>query len=1005
MSKECFQTQFAFVMESVLNTAVTETTKLFEKTIEELRAEISRIKEENEDLKSRLRSLENVKKSTGESERQTAVPGPSQRTSRIGKRDIGVQCVLTAQALPRAGEQHRREEDQGTELHQGAYDEEGNPQTALVLIKQEVDWEADYSDDYSPGYILLKKEGGDLPTLVRRQPLRELPGRALVPPGAVRALVNRCTQERPPTTQPTSAEAPLQGEPDTQEPPQALSPSQPRPREGASASAGQAPGAEQQSLVIPAAESPSTLHQTASPQSAATIQSTSPVLSTVMAQSTVTTLSKETVQTTTVVQSTVAVKSTAASSERPPPVISGLPRTPLQNTQPSPVPPRPSPSPRPAQSHTDVLPVARPIAVPSTQPARPTAVPDGPMATLPTQTQPPTVLEKLSVATATPPTPVQSAPSPTELTEPAGPPEKQVLLVTEHVQHSSTVPGPKSPSVPETSYETPLQLSAPAGSTPSGCCQMSKTQFLAQLSVVPRVCAPPRLEKDKEEEKEGQEDEGERLSPLPATSTEAVMTRSVATETTPASENKEEIVVQADGKQKSSRREALLSGLRLRLRPRPQDSMPSPVVAKKPRGERTTPLDHDYSKVMENGEENSRESHVDQDVVEDTANGETADDKSSGQGSSNHIISEEEGGANTDVTSLTRQSPIVGGVSKSKKRSMTWVQAQRLLALAQAKRSRSKVTKASQRGLRSELRGLVTQTQFLPSNPQRRRSYRPSPQAASSPRRTSPRQVTGDNTNPPPATAPNPQPHSFKVTSTTPRRGRPRSAAVATLNLKRSPSTPQPIPFIVTVSPRSNFKKSPQCPRTFQQARRYRQSQPMWSPPGPLQLQQSPQAPRKRLAKNQCADCGRVLSSAAALESHASLHSGKRPFACSACGKDFPTSRASTATPASTVISGATSVRSAAHIRVHTGEKPFACSLCVKRFKRRVELNVHLMWHNGEKRHWCSYCGKGFLDYNNLKNHKLVHTGEKPYTCSECGKRFKQTGHLKKHLKTVHKDR
>ncbi|CDQ85044.1 unnamed protein product [Oncorhynchus mykiss] len=1041
MSKECFQTQFAFVMESVLNTAVTETTKLFEKTIEELRAEISRIKEENEDLKTRLRSLENVKKSTGESERQTAEPGPSQRTSRIGKRDIGVQCVLTAHALPRAGVQHRREENQGTEVHRGTYDEEGNPQTALVLIKQEVDWEADYSDDYSPGYILLKKEGGDLPTLVRRQPLRELPGRALVPPGAVRALVNRYTQERPPTTQPTSAEAPLQRDPDTQETPQALSPSQPRTREVTSA--GQAPGAEQQSLVIPTAESP-ILHQTASPQSAATIQSTTTVLSTVMAQSTVTTLSKETVQTTTAVQSTVAVKSTAASSERPPPVISGLPRTPLQNTHPSPVPPRPSPSPRPspAQSHTDVLPVVRPIAVPSTQPARPTAVPDGPTATPPTQTQPPTVLEKSGLATATPPTPVQSAPSPTELTEPAGPPEKQVLLVTEHVQHSSTVPGPKSPSVPETSYETPLQLSAPAGTTPSGCCQISKTQFLAQLSVVPRVCAPPRVEKDKEEEKEGQEDEGERLSPLPATSTEAVMTRSVATETTPASENKEEIVVQVGGKQKSSQREALLSGLRLRLRPRSQDSMPSPVVAKKPRGERTAPLDHDYSKVMEDGEEKSRESHVDQDVVEDTANSEMADDKSSGQGSSNHIISEEEGGANTDVTSPTRQSPIVGGVSKSKKRSMTWVQAQRLLALAQAKRSRSKVTKASQRGLRSELRGLVTQTQFLPSNPQRRRSYRPSPQAASSPRRTSPRQVTGDNTNPPPPTPPNPQPHSFKVTSTTPRRGRPRSAAVATLNLKRSPSTPQPIPFIVTVSPRSNFKKSP---RTFQQARRYRQSQPMWSPPGPLQLQQSPQAPRKRLAKNQCADCGRVLSSAAALESHASLHSGKRPFACSACGKDFPdlkglnrharvhgdqrghqcpqcsktfVYRFGLTKHEQVVHSGVrpfvcpicdkrliTQRDLEAHIRVHTGEKPFACSLCVKRFKRRVELNVHLMWHNGEKRHWCSYCGKGFLDYNNLKNHKLVHTGEKPYTCSECGKRFKQTGHLKKHLKTVHKDR
>uniref|UniRef100_A0A4W5RLA9 C2H2-type domain-containing protein n=1 Tax=Hucho hucho TaxID=62062 RepID=A0A4W5RLA9_9TELE len=1048
MSKECFQTQFAFVMESVLKTAVTETTKLFETTIEELRDEISRIKEENGDLKSRLRSLENAKKSTGESERKTAEPGSCQRTSRIGKRDFGVQCVLTAHALPWAGEQHQREENQGTELHRGAYDEEGNPQTALVLIKQELDWEADYSEDYSPGYILLKKEGGEPPTLVRRQPLRELPGRALVPPGAVRAPVNHYTQKRPPTIQPTSAEAPLQGDPDTQDAPQDLSPSQPKTRGVTRGSAGQdqAPGAEQQSLVIPAAESPSTLHLTASPQSPATIQPTSTVLSEIVQ---VTTLSKETVQ------STVTVKSTAAASECPPPVLSGLPSTPHQDTQPSPVPLHP-PQPSPSHFHTDVLPVARPIAVPSTQPARPTAVPDGPPAAPPTQPKPPTVLEQSGVATATSLTQqVQSAPSPTVLTEPASPPEKQASLVTEHVQRSPTVPRPKSPAVPEkTSDEAPVQLSAPPVTTPSGRCQMSKTQFLAQLSVVPLVRSLLRLEED-EEEDEGQEDEGERLSSLPAMSTEAVTTRSVATETTPAGEKKEVIVVQVGGSRKSSRREAVLSGLRLRLRPRPQDSAPSPVVAKKPR---TSPLDHDYAKVMQNGGGKSRESHVDQDVVEDTANGVTADDKSSGQGSSNQVMIE--GGANTDVTSPTRKSPIGGGVgggvSKSKKRSMTWVQAQRGLALAQAKRSRSKVTKASQRGQRSELRGLVTQTQFLPFNPQQHQSYSPSPRAAStssphcisphgatSTRRTSPRQATGANVNPSPTTPPHPQPHPFKVTSTTPRCGTPRLVAAAALNLKRSPITPQPIPF--TGSLRSGFKKSPQSPLMFQQAQRYRQSQLMWSPPVPYQLQQSPQAPRKRLAKNQCADCGRVLSSAAALESHASLHTGKRPFVCSACGKDFPNLKGlnrharvhsdqrghqclkcsktfvyrfgltkheqmvhSGVRPFACPICGklfAIRRDMETHLRVHTGEKPFACSLCVKRFKRRVELNVHLRWHNGEKRHWCSYCGKGFLDYNNLKRHKLVHTGEKPYTCSECGKHFKQTGHLKKHLKTIHKDR
>uniref|UniRef100_A0A8C7JJT4 C2H2-type domain-containing protein n=1 Tax=Oncorhynchus kisutch TaxID=8019 RepID=A0A8C7JJT4_ONCKI len=313
---------------------------------------------------------------------------------------------------------------------------------------------------------------------------------------------------------------------------------------------------------------------------------------------------------------------------------------------------------------------------------------------------------------------------------------------------------------------------------------------------------------------------------------------------------------------------------------------------------------------------------------------------------------------------------------------------------------------------RSELRGLVTQTQFLPSNPQRRLLYSPSPRAAStsSPRRTSPLQATGANMNPSPTTPPHPQTHSFKVTSTTPRRLTPRLVAAVALHLKRSPSTPQPIAF--TGSLHSGFKKSPQSPLMFQQARRYLQSQPMWLPPVPYQLQQAPQAPPKRLAKNQCAYCGRVLSSTASLESHASLHTGKRPFVCSACGKDFPilkglnrhacvhgdqrghqcpqcsktfVYRVGLTKHEQMVHSGVRPficpicdkrfvIRRdmETHLRVHTGEKPFACSLCVKRFKRRVELNVHLRWHNGEKRHWCSYCGKGFLDYNNLKRHKLT---------------------------------
>ncbi|KAM4603594.1 uncharacterized protein ACJ7VT_018276 [Polymixia lowei] len=200
-----------------------------------------------------------------------------------------------------------------------------------------------------------------------------------------------------------------------------------------------------------------------------------------------------------------------------------------------------------------------------------------------------------------------------------------------------------------------------------------------------------------------------------------------------------------------------------------------------------------------------------------------------------------------------------------------------------------------------------------------------------------------------------------------------------------------------------------------------------------------------RLLRNQCGECGRVLSSTAALESHVSLHTGRRPFSCTLCGKRFTDTKAlrrhgrvhrngrihvcsqcgkgfvyrfgltkhlqmvhNRVKPFLCWIcdKGFFTKRDVeAHVRVHTGEKPFHCNLCEKQFKRRVDLNVHLRWHNGEKRHWCPYCGKGFLDYNNLKRHKYIHTGEKPHSCPHCPKNFTQSGHLKKHLKNVHKVR
>ncbi|XP_051993820.1 uncharacterized protein LOC127651829 [Xyrauchen texanus] len=191
----------------------------------------------------------------------------------------------------------------------------------------------------------------------------------------------------------------------------------------------------------------------------------------------------------------------------------------------------------------------------------------------------------------------------------------------------------------------------------------------------------------------------------------------------------------------------------------------------------------------------------------------------------------------------------------------------------------------------------------------------------------------------------------------------------------------------------------------------------------------------------ECAECGRVLSNASALENHMRLHTGERPYTCSQCGKAFPSARGLnrhvkvhteekryqceecgksfvyhfTLTKHKLIHSGerpfpckvcgkrflAKADRST-HMRMHTGEKPFSCTQCGKKFKHRVALNMHMQGHRGEKRYICPHCEKGFVDLGNFKRHKLIHTGERPFECKECGKRFTQSAHLKKHVNTQH---
>ncbi|XP_061580532.1 mucin-5AC-like [Cololabis saira] len=87
MSAEDIHSMYASTMESMLKSAMAETTKLFESMVNDLKAEITQMRKENEDLKTRV----------GQSE-----PGPGQAAERTperghgaGKCDSAVQCDLS----------------------------------------------------------------------------------------------------------------------------------------------------------------------------------------------------------------------------------------------------------------------------------------------------------------------------------------------------------------------------------------------------------------------------------------------------------------------------------------------------------------------------------------------------------------------------------------------------------------------------------------------------------------------------------------------------------------------------------------------------------------------------------------------------------------------------------------------------------------------------------------------------------------------------------------------
>ncbi|XP_056092839.1 uncharacterized protein LOC130071998 [Rhinichthys klamathensis goyatoka] len=196
-----FQTQFTHIMETILLTAVREATKLYEGTLQRLKAELVQLRQENVKTKTGDSSSQDTKRSTEYG---------SQRNANVPKhRHIGVQCekpILVDQGCspPQFIGQHLSVGDiTSDKLTDLCASEDGSRQLALLLIKQEPhDTEC---DNYAPGYFLLKQEGAE-PILVRREPNKDTVERVVIPPSfqTITRHHSNIREKSPPSVIPSS---------------------------------------------------------------------------------------------------------------------------------------------------------------------------------------------------------------------------------------------------------------------------------------------------------------------------------------------------------------------------------------------------------------------------------------------------------------------------------------------------------------------------------------------------------------------------------------------------------------------------------------------------------------------------------------------------------------------------------------------------------------------------------------------------------------------------------